>query len=279
MWYISYKMKTILFLSILFCFQLGHAQILDTSIVRAKLDSINWISIKTDSGIVHAAIAIPSGKGPFPAIIILHGTHGFAREYIVLAQEFAKKGIVGIAACWFAGGKGGGQKFITPIDFNDAPPLLDAPGEDRFRVARVIIDSLVGKASALPYVKKNQLALFGHSRGGGASINYVLTHPNKVQVIILNSTGYPPGVIKRASEVNVPVLIIHGTENNPDEGGSSLANIEMAQQFETALRTANRDVEVKYYKGSGHNALFSDPAQFDDTIKQVSTFLLKKLSN
>lgn len=270
--------KAILFLSALLCFRHGPKQILDTGIVRAKSDSVDWISIKTDSGIVHAAIAIPPGKGPFPAIIILHGTHGFAREYVHLAQEFAKKEIVGIAACWFAGRKGGGQKFITPIDFNDAPPLVDE-GEDRFRIGRVTIDSLVGKVATLPYVRKNQLALFGHSRGGGASLNYVLTQPNKVQVIILNSTGYPPDVIRRASEVDIPVLIIHGTENNPGEGGSPLSNIEMARQLETALRTAKKDVEVKYYEGNGHNALFSNSAQFDETVKLVLTFVRKKLTN
>ena len=272
-------MKLILLVSFLLCFQWAGSQSVDTSSLLPTLDSVDWISIKTDSGVIHAAIAIPEGKAPFPAIIILHGTHGFAREYVHLAQEFAKNGIVGIAACWFAGRKGGGQKFITPIDFNDAPPLVDAPGEDRFRIARVTIDSLVGKLSALPYVKKNQLALFGHSRGGGASLNYVLTHPFKVQVIILNSTGYPADVIRRASEVDIPVLIIHGTENNPDEGGSPLANIEMARQFETALRTARKDIQVKYFEGSGHNALFSNSAQFDGTVKQIVTFLLKKLSN
>ena len=270
-------MKLILLVSFLLCFQWGGSQSVDTSSLRATSDSVDWISIKTDSGIVHAAIATPPGKGPFPAIIILHGTHGFAREYVHLAQEFAKIGIVGIAACWFAGRKGGGQKFITPIDFNDAPPLVDA-GEDRFRIARVTIDSLVRKISTLPYVKTNQLALFGHSRGGGASLNYVLTHPFKVQVIILNSTGYPVDVIRRASEVDIPVLMIHGTENNSDEGGSPLSNIEMARQFEAALRAANKDVEVKYYEGSGHNALFSNPAQFDDVVRRVSDFLRKKFA-
>ena len=272
-------MKLILLVSFLLCFQWAGSQSVDTSSLLPTLDSVDWISIKTDSGVIHAAIAIPEGKAPFPAIIILHGTHGFAREYVHLAQEFAKNGIVGIAACWFAGRKGGGQKFITPIDFNDAPPLVDAPGEDRFRIARVTIDSVVRKISTLPYVKTNQLALFGHSRGGGASLNYVLTHPFKVQVIILNSTGYPADVIRRASEVDIPVLIIHGTENNPDEGGSPLANIEMARQFETALRTARKDIQVKYFEGSGHNALFSNSAQFDGTVKQIVTFLLKKLSN
>lgn len=272
-------MKLILLVSFPLCFQWAVSQSVDTSSLLPTLDSVDWISIKTDSSVIHAAIAIPEGKGPFPAIIILHGTHGFAREYLHLAQEFAKNGIVGIAACWFAGRKGGGQKFITPIDFNDAPPLVDAPGEDRFRIARVTIDSLVRKISTLPYVKTNQLALFGHSRGGGASLNYVLTHPFKVQVIILNSTGYPLDVIRRASEVDIPVLIIHGTENDPNEGGSPLANIEMARQFETALRNAKKDVEVKYYEGSGHNGLFSNPAQFDETVKQVVTFLRKKFSN
>ena len=41
-------------------------------------DSVYWISVNTDSGVVHAAVAMPEGVGPFPAIIILHGTHGFA---------------------------------------------------------------------------------------------------------------------------------------------------------------------------------------------------------
>jgi hypothetical protein len=73
--------------------------------------------------------------------------------------------------------------------------------------------------------------------------------------------------------------MIHGTENNPDEGGSPLSNIEMARQFETALRTARKDIQVKYFEGSGHNALFSNSAQFDETVKLVVTFLQKKLSN
>ena len=273
-------MKLILLVSFLLCFQWAVSQSIDTSSLRATSDSVDWISIKTDSGIVHAVIAVPPGKGPFPAIIILHGTHGFAREYIQLAQEFAKKGIVGIAACWFAGHKGQGQKFITPIDFNDAPPLVDAPGEDRFRIARVTIDSLVRNVSSLTFVKTNHLALFGHSRGGGAALNYVLTHPGRVDALILNSVGYPPGVTKQASKIDIPVFVLHGTaDGNPSEGSSEFAKVEMARQFEARLRTAKRDIEVKYFEGSGHNAIFSNSAQFDESVKLIFTFLRKKLTN
>ena len=273
-------MKLTLLVAFLLCFQWGEAQSIDFGSLWAKPDSVDWINIKTDSGTIHAAIALPPGKGPFPAMIILHGTHGFAREYIQLAQEFAKKGIVGIAACWFAGRKGEGQKFITPIDFNDAPPLVDAPGEDRFRIAGVTIDSLVRRVSSLSFVKTNHLALFGHSRGGGSALHYVLTHPGRVHALILNSVGYPPGVVNQSSKIDIPLFVLHGTaDGNPGDGGSEFTKIEMAREFESWLRNARRDITVKYFEGSGHNALFSNSAQFHETVKLVHSFLLKKLSN
>ena len=240
-----------------------------------SIDSVSWLQVRTDSGIVHAAIAIPKGTGPFPAIIILHGTHGFAKEYVQLAQRMAENGIVGIAACWFAGRKGEGSRFITPIDFNDAPPLIDVAGLDRFRIARIIIDSLIRKVSTLPYVQKDHLALFGHSRGAGAALNYTITHPGNIQAIILNSCGYPPEVTKQAIEVKSPVLILHGTNDNPADGGSAFTTIEMVRKFEDALRRKNKKIEVNYYDGSGHNSLFSDPKQFDDTVKRIAAFLQK----
>lgn len=250
------------------------AQNLDTAVTRLRHDSIYWMHVRTDSGVIHAAVATPKGTGPFPAVIILHGTHGFAQEYINIARRLADSGAVAIAACWFAGRKGEGQRFITPIEFADAPPLVDV---DRFRIARQSIDSLIGKVIGLPKIQKGNLALFGHSRGGGACLDYVLTHPGKVQALILNSTGYPPEVTNRTAEIEVPVLILHGTENNPGEGGSPLSNIERAYVFEAALKKANKDVEVKYYKASGHNALFSNAAQFTDTVQQILQFLRKKL--
>jgi dienelactone hydrolase len=246
--------------------------------LERQADSVNWISINTDSGVVHAAEAIPEGKGPFPAIIILHGTHGFAQEYIKLTRSFAKQGFIGIAACWFAGRKGPGERFITPIEFNDAPPFVDVEGSARFRIARNTIDSLVQKVNKLTYVQKDQIALWGHSRGGGACLDYAFSHPGKVQAIMLNSTGYPNEIIKRAAEISIPVLLLHGTADSPQDGGSAVTNIKMARQFEAALRAANKDVEVKYYEGSGHNGMFTNSAQFDDVVQTVSDFLQKKIA-
>lgn len=243
--------------------------------VGTTADSVYWINVSTDSGVVHAAIAMPEGSGPFPAIIILHGTNGFAQEYVQLARRFAANGFISIAACWFKGRKGEGLSFITPIDFADAPPLVDEP--DRFRFSRKSIDSLIAKLITLPKIQKGALALMGHARGAGACLDYVRTHTGKVQALILNSCGYPPEVIKRAAEINVPVLMLHGTVNPPSDG-SPFHDIELARRFEDALKKTNKDVEVKYYEASDINALFTNSSQFDDTVERVSNFLQKKFA-
>jgi dienelactone hydrolase len=243
----------------------------------ATKDSLHWIRVETDSGTVHAAIALPKGRGSFHTIIILHGTHGFAKEYINLARQFAAKGFVGVAACWFRGGKGKGERFITPIDFPDAPPLVDVPGVERFRIARVSIDSLVKSLSRLPEVDSKQISLFGHSRGGGAALDYVLNNPGRVQALVLNSTGYPPEVVSRAKEVTVPVLVLHGVADSPADGGSPFTNVSQARDFEAAMKASNKDVKAYYFETSGHNALFTNPAQFEQTVKMVSTFLLSRM--
>ena len=249
----------------------------DMSSGGAIKDSVYWIQVTTDSGVIHAAIAIPKGTGPFPAIVILHGSHGFAEEYIQFARQIARNGIVGIAACWFAGRRGEGSRFITPIDCNDAPPLVDVAGTNRFRIARQTIDSLVGKVRTLHYVKPGSLVLFGHSRGAGAALDYVLTHPGSVQGAVLNSGGYPNEFSERVSEINVPILILHGIADSPAEGGSAFTDVSMARQFEAALRAAKKNVEVKYYEESGHNSVFTNSTQFEDTIQRISDFVRNKL--
>src|SRR4029453_12168403 len=122
------------------------------------------------AGSTIAAVARPEGKGPFPAVLILHGTHGFALEYVQLAQSMARHGVVGVAACWFAGGRGAGSRFITPIVCPDAPPLSAASSD----TAQRAVGALVRAVRDLPGVRADRVALFGHSRGGGAALNYIL---------------------------------------------------------------------------------------------------------
>src|SRR5262245_3329994 len=243
---------------------------------RASRDDslgVHWIQVQAGGmGTLSAAVARPRGVGPFPAIVILHGTHGFAREYVDLARDFASHGFVAIAGCWFSGGKGAGRRFITPIDCPDAPPLSAASSDTAF----LAVEALVRAAREQPQVRPARVALFGHSRGGGAASQYVLKG-GVVEALILNSTGYPDDVVERVAQIRVPTLVLHGTADSPADGGSEISSVDRAHLFEATMRRAGRSVESKYYAGGRHNGIFASTSQYEDELRRTVAFLKRHL--
>lgn len=214
------------------------------------------------------AVARPKGAGPFPAILLLHGTHGFAHQYVRLAEDLARGGLLAVAACWFSGGSGAGVQFMTPIGCPDAPPLTVPNSPDAMQ--RVV--TLLQSVRLLPDVRPDRVAIFGHSRGGGAASQYLLT-ASDVRAVVLSSTGYPSEVTSRVDRITTPILMFHGARNEPADGGSALSNIQMARDFEAALRRAGKPVEFVYYETGAHNSIFSDAAQYKDQVRRMLGFL------
>ncbi|MGH8263213.1 MAG: dienelactone hydrolase family protein [Steroidobacteraceae bacterium] len=230
---------------------------------------VQWMTVSApDLGPMLIAIARPAGKGPWPTVILLHGSHGFAQEYVQLAKAFAREGVLAVAACWFTGGGGVGARFVTPIACPEAPPMSEASGA----VAMQSVDVLVQAVRSLPDVRADAIALFGHSRGGGAALNYVLEHAG-VLAAILDSAGYPSEVVDRVSQVKAYILILHGTSDSPSDGGSAYTAVPMARSFVLALRKAGKRVQVHYYEGSGHNGIFASRTQFDDEARRGAAFV------
>ncbi len=242
--------------------------------VGTQTQGVQWIRIAAPGmGVMFAAVARPLGTGPFPTIIILHGTHGFGEQYVKLARDVSRGGLIAVAPCWFSGGRGAGASFITPIGCPEAPemPSPSSPA------AHQTLDAIVQAVRALPGVRPDRIALFGHSRGGGATLSYLLA-AGTLQAVILNSTGYPRELDARASEIRVPILILHGTADSPADGGSAFTDIQMARDFEMALRRAGKQVEATYYEG-GHNGIFSSATQYDDEVHRIVVFLTQRLFN
>jgi dienelactone hydrolase len=70
-----------------------------TAAVGAEGPDVRWAEVVVpDLGTLQIAIAQPAGSGPFPTVIVLHGTHGFAREYVEIAAALARKGVFAFAA-------------------------------------------------------------------------------------------------------------------------------------------------------------------------------------
>lgn len=235
--------------------------------------AVQWIQVDSPDGAsMLAAVARPSGPGPFPAVVLLHGSHGFAQEYVQLASELAAGGLLAMAACWFRGGGGAGARFITSISCPTAPPRPEATSSE----ARQIVNSLMQAARALPGAHPNGVGIFGHSRGGGAALNYLL-HLGDVQAIALNSSSYPDLPIDLAPEIKAPILMLHGTADSPDDGGSENTDIERVRNFEATLRDAGKEVEAVYYEGGRHNSIFASATQRDDEVQKLHDFFLRHL--
>jgi dienelactone hydrolase len=230
--------------------------------------AVEWVKIAVPGpAAVLAAVAQPSGAGPFPVVILLHGTHGFAREYVELAQAFARSGFLAIAACWFQGGGGPGAQFVAPIACPEAPPLTLAATPDDMPTVGALVDA----ARTLRGARSDRVGLFGHSRGGGAVRNYILGGGH-VHAAVLNSAGYPSELAGRATEFKIPLLILHGTGDSPADGGSAFTSVQMARGFEVALRRAGQPVEAKYYEAGGHNGLFSSHTLHEDEVERMVSF-------
>jgi dienelactone hydrolase len=235
--------------------------------------SVQWLKVSAPSvGELLLAVAKPSGRGPFPTILLLHGTHGFAREYVQMAQNLAREGVMAVAACWFAGGTGRGVKFIHPLGCPNAPPLPAHMSS----ASREPLEVLVRAVRSLPDTRPGPIALFGHSRGAGTALDYAIVTGN-ASALVLNSGAYPPELADRLSQLEAPVLILHGIADSPSEGGSQMTNIQMARNFEAAVRRAGKPIEAHYYEAN-HNGLFANPTQTEDSIRRISAFVKRDAS-
>ena len=227
-----------------------------------------WESVGVPNvGKVSFVVVRPSGDGPFPAVVILHGSHGFAIEYLGLARDLARGGVLAVAVCWFSGGAGEGRRFVTPLDCPAGTPAKPMADSDQ---AFATIDSVVAAVRAMPDSSDDQIALFGHSRGGGAVRNYLL-RGGSVQAGIMNSAGYEPSA--DLSQLKAPILILHGTADGPADGGSSFTDVEQVRAFEAAARAARKPVEAHYYRGGTHNGMFADRTQRRDEVRRILRFI------
>ena len=238
----------------------------------AEALAVQWVQLAVPGlGVVLAAVARPGGAGPFPAVVLLHGTHGFAHEYVRLAQDLAGGGVLAVAACWFRGSAGSGARFVTSIGCPEAPPMGSPSGPEAMRT----LDGLVQAVRALPGVRPDRIGLMGHSRGAAPILSYVL-QPGNARAAVLNSAGYP---VALSPEVTAPILILHGTADSPSDGGVAVTNIQMARDFEAKLRASGKPVEAVYYDGGRHNDLFTSPTQYRDEVSRILAFLLRHLGD
>ena len=147
-----------------------------------------WYTVATPEGrtlLVAVYDTRPAPDQPVPAILVLHGTHGFATQYVQIAHDLSEQtGYVVAAGCWFDGvGQEIDTSDITPIRCPGGPEFAGAT-ESAWPAVRALSQAVHQYAGAAG------LGLFGHARGAEVALQLASSpDPNGsgVQAVVASS--------------------------------------------------------------------------------------------
>ena len=217
---------------------------------------VSWHSIQHPDGTSQlVAVARPpksKGKGPFPAVIALHGGSGLGPLVVDEAARMAKAGFVVVAGCW------------TPDEgFAGNPPwCASAPN------VPTALGTLEEFTRAQPGVRKQRIAVFGMSSGAGATFNYPWGPWVRALAVDSGFGGGPTGEF--VTTATVPVLLLYGSADQT-------VTTDLQEGFTAALRDAGVETDVQVYDASEHIVTMDFPGETAPVAKRANARLAKFL--
>jgi carboxymethylenebutenolidase len=191
-------------------------------------------------------LATPETEGPHPTVVILRGVAGPDDGYTEIARRLAEWGYVALLHGWKVRG-------------NDPPD--DSVYED-LQGAMTFVES-VRQADS------HRLAVFGFCRGGVHAFMAARAHAGIRVIVVFHGFAFrPEGAVPGAQpydlaeEVNVPVLVLHGTEDER-------APLPEMQRMEARMRSLGKASEFKFYQGARHGfAVRTHPGYEEHAARQ-----------
>ena len=202
------------------------------SVVIASADSGKPVSYQSGNETVKALLYTPPGKGPFPALVVIHEYWGLNDWVMEQAAKLADQGYVTLAIDLYRG------KVATTPD--EAHELMRGVPEDRAN------RDLLAAAEYLRTqkdVNPRRVGSIGWCMGGGYSLDLALEDPKLAAVVI--NYGHLATDDATLKKINAPVLGIFG---GLDKGIPP----ESVRTFESQLKAAGKPVEVHIFENAGH---------------------------
>jgi carboxymethylenebutenolidase len=245
------KAKSISIVLLLFLFSV----VTLPSAVLAQDDAVGDIDIMSGDQAYKSYLAAPEGEGTYPAIVLIHSFRGLEEGYRTMTDALAAEGFVVLAVGW--------QTFQQDVPDATMQQLL----EDS-------IAYLSGRGD----VDAERLGLTGFCAGGRHTMLFLPQISGFKAGVAWY--GFPnngdPAPSSFVEQLNAPMLIIHGTEDQP----SPIADI---YEYATALQQAGKTFELKVYSGEPHGFMLEggqlrtdDVAQ--DAYNEMVDFFTRKLA-
>jgi carboxymethylenebutenolidase len=209
-------------------------------------DGPETVVVHNGSVTLHALLWRPQGRGPFPAILLNHGS-GRTRDELerlgpyvqqadILGPVFARHGYVFLFL--FRRGVGlsadQGRNAIDLMNSEAAAHGQEARNTLQLQLLenREMNDALSGLAylRALPEVDAHNVALVGHSFGGSLTLLMAEREPNLRAVVIFSCAGYSwdrspqlrARLLTAVAHIGMPVFFIHAANDYSVAPGKAL---------------------------------------------------------
>ena len=210
----------------------------------------------------------PAGEGPFATVIVLHGTPRLcARICRVRARAGERRRACRRSLlvqrwrrfrCAFRdadslrrGSSHVGRRQHDGTEDRQGAGLGSAHASGRAPQLCRAVRSLVGRRHSAQLRTRHRR----HSRGG-ARLRRLHRRTNRAHRA---SDSSDPDPARRGRHVSRRRLAV-------SDSAESAA-------FEAALRKAGKTVEAVYYENAGHNGIFTDPKQFEDSVRRIAAFI------
>jgi len=190
------------------------------------------VSYKSGEETVQAMLYTPAGKGPFPAIVVIHEWWGLNDWVKEQASKLADQGYVALAIDLYRG------KVATTPDL--AHELMRGVAEDR---AARDLHAAVEFLKSQKNVNKDRIGSIGWCMGGGYSFNLALQEPTLTADVV--NYGHLATDPEQLKKINASILGIFGGQ---DRG----IPVDDVKKFEQTMKQLGKRVEIVIYPDAGH---------------------------
>ena len=194
--------------------------------------SAKSVTYKSGGDTVTAELYTPEGRGPFPALIVIHEWWGLNDWVKEQASKLAGQGYIALAIDLYRGKVAG-----TP---DQAHELMRGVPEDR---ATEDLHAAFTFLASQPEVKKDRIGAIGWCMGGGYSLDVALQEPTLAADVI--NYGHLAVTPQALGKIQAPILGLFGAQDQ----GIPPADVE---KFEQSLKQLGKKVEIHIYPDAGH---------------------------
>jgi carboxymethylenebutenolidase len=228
------------------------------------------VQIQAADGAMSAHLAMPSGSGPRPAVVVIMEAFGLVKHIREVTNRIAEEGYVAIAPDFYY--RDAPHNSFGYDELNKALGLMQKINDARFAEdMRATLSYLRG----LPEVGASKLGVTGFCMGGRLSFLTACVLPNEVAAVAPFYGGGIVGLLGQAAAIRAPLYLFFG-------GNDPYIPLKQVDEIKAKLAELGKSHTVKTYPNANHGFFCNDRGSYDassasDAWQELRSFLAANL--